>query len=410
MGPHQQVYSASDSNCHNDGIFFQAVNGGTSKLSNVSVYNNIATSDMCSNSSAPGNNCTAWVFFTGSFNNVNIFNNVLAAVQGDTQGFESFIRFGTGYLDNVTPNGNATNVNILNNTTLAYNVMAGVSCDCAGIKTTTTQSSSNTGFVAKNNIWSQFPSGGYSIYLNESGTFDSVYGVSANIDNNVDYSIGKFGTDFANGQGYGTLTLWQTPAASPNNFQGYDGTVSTASPLLNSSYFPQTGSSAINLGANLTSLGITALDADLSGATNCRPSSGNWGAGALCFGSEPTVATPMAAPGGGIYGSSQSVTLSTSTSGATICWRVNATPAATTPGTCDAGSTTYSGAITVSSSETLNFIGTLATYQNSSVGSASYTIGAVPVPAPTPQSLLGVDFPYNPNLDPPHNLRVVSVN
>lgn len=388
LGPHNQVWSASNQFCHSDGMLLQAVNGGTSELSNVNVYNNTILSDMCSNSSASGNNCTGWIFMQGKFNNVNLFNNVLATTQ-PTQGFEGFIRLLSGYTDLSSTGGNMTNYNIFNNTVLMNNAAAGVSCTCAGIKLGTNQSSSNSGFKVANNVWSGWPAGGFAIYLNQDDngdTFNSIFG--SNINNDVNFSINKYGHDDQNGQDYNTLASWQATNVI-NSKPAYDTTTSTGNPLLNGGYIPQTGSSAINLGQNLTSLGITALNADASGSANCRPASGNWGAGAFCFGSEPTVATPTFSPGGGIYSSTQSVTISSATAGATFCWTNDGTtPTGNGAGTCTHG-TTYSGAVSVPVSITLKVIGTESGLTDSGVGLASYTIGTVPIPAPNPQSLLG---------------------
>lgn len=88
----------------------------------------------------------------------------------------------------------------------------------------------------------------------------------------------------------------------------------------------------------------------------------------------PTVATPTASPAAGAYGSTQSVTLSTTTGGATICYTIDgSTPTATTPGTCSHG-TTYSTAITVAVTTTIKAIGTLSGDTNSSLGTFPYTI------------------------------------
>jgi hypothetical protein len=54
---------------------------------------------------------------------------------------------------------------------------------------------------------------------------------------------------------------------------------SNGNPLLDANYRLQAGSAAISLGANLTSLGIAALDSDAAGTP--RPSSGAWDAGAF---------------------------------------------------------------------------------------------------------------------------------
>jgi hypothetical protein len=90
----------------------------------------------------------------------------------------------------------------------------------------------------------------------------------------------------------------------------------------------------------------------------------------------PQVATPTDSPGAGSYSSTQSVTLTTSTSGATICYTTDgSSPVATTPGTCDGSPTqTYSGAISVAATTTIKAIGTKSALTNSSVLSSTYTI------------------------------------
>jgi len=86
----------------------------------------------------------------------------------------------------------------------------------------------------------------------------------------------------------------------------------------------------------------------------------------------PTVTTPSFSPVAGTYTSTQSVTISDSTTGATIYYTTDGT----TPTT---GSSVYSSAITVSATETINAIAVLAGETTSAVASASYTITSPPV-------------------------------
>ena len=80
-----------------------------------------------------------------------------------------------------------------------------------------------------------------------------------------------------------------------------------------------------------------------------------------------TVATPTFSPAAGSYSGTQSVTLSCSTSGASIYYTTDGT-------TPTSGSTLYTGAISVATSETVKAIGILAGWTDSSVASAAYTI------------------------------------
>jgi hypothetical protein len=84
-------------------------------------------------------------------------------------------------------------------------------------------------------------------------------------------------------------------------------------------------------------------------------------------GTQTSTITPTFSPAAGTYTSAQSVTLSDSTSGATIYYTTDGS----TPTT---SSTTYSGPITVGTSETIHAIATASGFTASAVGSAAYTI------------------------------------
>jgi hypothetical protein len=85
----------------------------------------------------------------------------------------------------------------------------------------------------------------------------------------------------------------------------------------------------------------------------------------------PTVATPTFSPVSGNYPSTQSVTISTTTSGATIYYTTNGT----TPTT---GSTLYGGPVSVAATTTLKALAVKSGSNNSAVATATYTIGAAP--------------------------------
>jgi len=107
---------------------------------------------------------------------------------------------------------------------------------------------------------------------------------------------------------------------------------------------------------------------------NVRPASGAWDAGAYEVVSSG-LSTPTCAPGTATYNTGQSVVCSVQ-SGATGCYTLTgAAPTAPTPGTCGGGSTTYSGAISVTTNaaNNLQILATEAGLTNSSVASYTYT-------------------------------------
>jgi hypothetical protein len=80
------------------------------------------------------------------------------------------------------------------------------------------------------------------------------------------------------------------------------------------------------------------------------------------------VAAPQFSPPGGTYTSAQTVTITTATTGATIHYTTNGTtPTATSPA--------YTGPVTISATSTLQAIATKTGLTNSTVTTATYTIG-----------------------------------
>jgi regulation of enolase protein 1 (concanavalin A-like superfamily) len=91
----------------------------------------------------------------------------------------------------------------------------------------------------------------------------------------------------------------------------------------------------------------------------------------------PQTAAPTFSPGGGSYTSAQSVTIATTTSGASIRYTIDGSTPSETAGTL------YSGPVTISSSTTLKAIAYASGFSDSSVASANYTINLPQVAAPT---------------------------
>jgi LysM repeat protein len=90
----------------------------------------------------------------------------------------------------------------------------------------------------------------------------------------------------------------------------------------------------------------------------------------------PMLPAPTFSLAAGTYSTSQSVTIGDSTAGTTIYYTTNGT----TPTT---SSTKYTGAITVSATETLEAIAVESGYCNSPAATSAYTITATALPAPT---------------------------
>jgi hypothetical protein len=89
----------------------------------------------------------------------------------------------------------------------------------------------------------------------------------------------------------------------------------------------------------------------------------------------PVSTSPIFSPPGGTYNTTQSVSISSGSSGATIYYTTNGTAPTTS-------STLYSSPITVSASETLKAIAVAPGYSSSALGTATYTV-APSLPAPT---------------------------
>jgi hypothetical protein len=87
------------------------------------------------------------------------------------------------------------------------------------------------------------------------------------------------------------------------------------------------------------------------------------------------ASTPTFSPAAGAYGSAQTVTISDSSSGSTICYNTTGAPYTDGNGNCPNG-TKYTGTISVAKGQTLYAVAGIgsSTYGDSSVGSASYNI------------------------------------
>ena len=128
-------------------------------------------------------------------------------------------------------------------------------------------------------------------------------------------------------------------------------------------------------GSTLTVTGLGSIVVAANQAGNSNSSAATQVTQSIVVNAIGVAATPSFSPVGGTYTSAQTVSISDTTSGATIYYTTNGT----TPTT---SSTLYSGAITVSSTETLQAIATATGYSTSAVASAAYTISIPTNPVP----------------------------
>jgi len=137
-----------------------------------------------------------------------------------------------------------------------------------------------SGWTVENNIES---GSGYYVLNTAEGSYTSDRNIYYNASYNDPWQWGGCGGPCQ----YGSLSSWRTACScDPNTIQ--------SNPLLNSNLSIPTGSPAQSLGANLTSLGITALNSDITGAS--RPSTGFWDSGAYNAPAAPPSNTAPAPP------------------------------------------------------------------------------------------------------------------
>jgi len=189
----------------------------------------------------------------------------------------------------------------------------------------------------------------------------------------------------ATSQGYNaTQTYAYSPTLGTNSSVGFgtNETTSLCSPLVGSgdSLLQAAGAACeLETGYSCT-LNLTnhTVSCPAIAIPVARPSSGVWDAGAYEFSAgAPQVATPSISPVAGTYTSPQTVTITDSTGGATICYTTDGTtPTANGAGTCTHGST-YSGLFLQSLPATVEAIGSESGFTDSSVATASYSPSSV---------------------------------
>jgi hypothetical protein len=175
-----------------------------------------------------------------------------------------------------------------------------------------------------------------------------------------------------------TAFMWTTkvpPTAATPAFSPAAGTYSSAQTVTISTstsgatiYYTTDGSTPTTSSTQYTSA-IAVSSTETINAITVATGSVNSGVGTASYTISAPPSTPVFSPAGGTYSGAQTVTISTSTAGATIYYTTDGS----TPTT---SSTKYAGAITVNSTETINAIAVTTGSNNSAVGTVSYTINS----------------------------------
>jgi len=194
--------------------------------------------------------------------------------------------------------------------------------------------------------------------------------------------------------GYNTLTstpLWPYPYESviKQDFAAYDCPIASCSgnspPAVRGFVQPDTVSSSAGAASCLPygsgSAAVptqTSCPGRLYGGSRTLTSYiweylGNACPSSICNYGNSQAATPSFSPGAGTYSGTQTVTLSTISSGAVICWNLSGSPATNGTTGCTTGNL-YSGTITVSANQTIYAVAGGTGYTDSTVASAKYVI------------------------------------
>jgi hypothetical protein len=288
-----QVYNNSEYNI-NSSLDISNNNNGT--LTGAQVHDNhFGSTANWDNTGCPGHHNTLHAFsYVQTASNIDYYNNFIDGAWGDCSTGGLFIEGNGSYINNVRVfnnlwamssytsmhNGIAAitaggYVRFYNNTLLGTDVQD----TCLGL-----DGNAGASIYIENNI------------ISNCGTLFGTREVNlfATVDYNVyvKAAVGKSSfTDQSVPVWYYTLGTWQ--AACHCDANSKYGTGGPSYLALDANGKPTVSSPAINAGANLTGLGMTALDMDMVGLL--RPSTGAWDAGAY---NDPLSASAPAAPTG----------------------------------------------------------------------------------------------------------------
>lgn len=227
---------------HHDGVIVAGNNNLANGVSYVSIYNNYIHGSISSCSS----NCGTAFIFVNDVNHVSTFNNVLVA------GANQF--FFNGLIFYWSPGAVNSGDMIANNTVIGGTQSVGGCISMRG----------DASMVFRNNIASNCQTL-LTVSTSPATSFTA-------ISNNVFQDPAVSGVLTVLNSAVSSLTSWLASIGDTTS-QTITGSLS-----LGANYAPQPGSPTVGKGANLTSMGMAALDSDKAGIA--RSSSGAWDVGA----------------------------------------------------------------------------------------------------------------------------------
>ena len=243
---------------HQDGIILFNVGNPTAGLT-ANIYNNYIYGNL-------GVGSPTGFIYCADFSSCTIYNNVLVNTGN--------VIYGMMWLGQSSDMGK--NMSVYNNT-MVDTASSGAICIMLNITQKAT---------IENNICTG-PTGTMGLYSTYLGSLSSFEGVVTTSNYN-DWNTGT--------SGWGSQLNGSTATYSSWTGAGYEKDSTQANPNLTSTYTLSSGSPAIGMGTNLTSLGIATLNVDRAGVA--RPSTGAWDVGAYQYGASTTAPAAPAAPTG----------------------------------------------------------------------------------------------------------------
>lgn len=261
-------WDASDNGCHEDHFHGWAESGGNGgTVTGMQIYNNYFHGDL-------GCHQNGYVYFEadiGTNSGALVYNNLLVNTSDNSGCKGPWAYPPSGYIGWKGPNCSGTtgfyNNTIVGNTTQTSQPNIGIMIEgsCQGVDLRNNIVTTVGTFVVVNDPGSSISTADYHDYFN----------------GNSDWNW--------KGSNESPLASWQGPC-------NCDRSSLTGDPKLSGNFSLLAGSAAISLGANLSSLGIPALNSDIAGIP--RSPNGSWDSGAFAYsggGSPPSPPTGLSA-------------------------------------------------------------------------------------------------------------------